>query len=350
MNLYEALEAGDLDRLKTLDLDVRAKGGPRNWEPLLYVCFSPNANPKSPHAARMVETARMLLQRGADPNASYIDEHWPDWPLPCLYGATGVNNNPALALVLLEAGANPNDQESLYHSTEHPDLDCVRLLLKHGAVPKGTNSLNHMLDREDLDGLELLLNAGADPNARNVEGETSLHWAVWRGRSAASIERLLDAGAAIDVESKDGRTAYAVAVLTDQTGIAQLLAQRGAKANVPPVKPTEAGLIPKLASNHFTSAVRTLLDAGFPVDARGSTGETALHWACWKGYPDLAKLLLERGAPLTVKDTEYDATPAGWLEHGSRNCGSRDGRGGGDYAGVERLLRAQETDGRSGRA
>jgi hypothetical protein len=42
----------------------------------------------------------------------------PHNPLSCLYGAAGLNNNPALTLALLEAGANPNDGESFYHSTK----------------------------------------------------------------------------------------------------------------------------------------------------------------------------------------------------------------------------------------
>ena len=50
-------------------------------------------------------------------------------PRPCLYAAAGVNNNPALSRLLLEAGARPDDCESLYHSTEHADLVCMRLLL-----------------------------------------------------------------------------------------------------------------------------------------------------------------------------------------------------------------------------
>jgi hypothetical protein len=83
---------------------------------------------------------RLLLpfcQRKVEPgwrSASVIPEDCPDNPLSCLYAATGLNNNPALALALLEAGANPNDSESLYHSTEHRDLACLKLLLRHGAT------------------------------------------------------------------------------------------------------------------------------------------------------------------------------------------------------------------------
>jgi hypothetical protein len=40
---------------------------------------------------------------------------------------------------LLQAGADPNDGESLYHSLENPD--CTRMLLLRGARVSGTNAL-----------------------------------------------------------------------------------------------------------------------------------------------------------------------------------------------------------------
>jgi ankyrin repeat protein len=123
----------------------------------------------------LVETARVLLRHGADPNAFFLPEDLPNNPLSCIYAATGLNNNPALALALLEGGANRNDGESLYHSTEHHDLACMKLLLSHDAKVEGTNALKHMLDSEDSEGLQLLLDAGADPNETNEQGATALH-------------------------------------------------------------------------------------------------------------------------------------------------------------------------------
>ena len=355
--LYTALVLGDWQHVERA-----AKGGPRDWDPLLYVCFSRFANGKSSRAGGLVETARQLLAHGVDPNAFYIDPDWPDWPLPCLYGATGLNNNPALARVLLEAGARVDDSESFYHSTEHPDLACLRLLLEYGASLRGTNALKHMLDYEHIDGVRLLLAAGADPNEVNPRGETALHWAVWRGRGADIVTELLNAGAAIDARRNDGRTAYALAVQSGQTETAALLERRGANSEMsaldrfigacvtadpadldrmlaesPGFAPEEyARLLPDLASSHRTAAVRVLLAAGVPVDARGELGGTALHWACWKGYADLVKLLLDRGASLTIEDEQFHGTPPGWFAHGLQNCPERDG----DYPLVARLLLA----------
>jgi len=363
--LHAALVLGDGEQVaqalqETPEL-VRTKSGPREWEPLLYVCFSRFASSGSTHAARLVTTAQALIHAGADANASCIPEGWPDSPLSCLYGATGLNNNPALGLALLEAGANPNDGESLYHSTEHADLACVKLLLEHGATPKDANVLKHMLDHEDREGLQLLLAAGADPNEVNARGETALHWAIWRGRSVAVIEALLDAGAALQARRKDGRTPYALAVQSGQTAVAKLLETRGANTELSPLDrfvgacesantgelerllreaPVIAAsseserLLTDLAMSHRTGAVRALLAAGMPVDARAANGATALHWACWKGYADLAELLLDHGASLTAEDDEFHGTPPGWFGNGAQNCCEE----GGDYAEVARVL------------
>ncbi len=361
---YSALVLGDQKRVQR-DLAetpsiVTAKSGPQECEPLLYVCFSRFANRHSTRAADLAQTARILIRHGADPNTCFVAKESTDSPLSCLYAATGLNNNSALALALLEAGANPNDSESLYHSTEHHDLACMKLLLAHGATPAGTNALKHILDREDIEGVRLLLAAGANPDEANNRGETALHWAVWRGRSPQCIAALLDAGADLNARRNDGRTAYALAVLSGLADVAQMLAARGATtrltaldqfvgacaaadpsnldgllARVPEgISPDNERLLPDLAIGHRTSAVRALLATGLPVDARGEMGGTALHWACWKGYADLVNLLLDHGASLEIEDQQFHGTPPGWFGHGVHNCDEDKG----DYAQVARLL------------
>jgi ankyrin repeat protein len=93
-------------------------------------------------------------------------------------------------------------------------------------------------------------------------------------------------------------------------------------------------LLPQFAASHFTQAVRGLLAAGVPVDTRGEHGGTALHWACWKGYADIVKILLDRNASLSIEDDAFHAPPAGWFAHGLANCHE----GCGDYPEVARLL------------
>ena len=149
------------------------------------------------------------------------------------------------------------------------------------------------------------------------------------------MNALLDTGANINAKRNDGRTAYALAVQSGQTETANLLQSRGADTELSefdellgdyaadPAKlsgmklPDEYNrLLPELAASHCTSAARALLAAGVPaVDTRGGNG-AALHWACWKGYADLVKMLMDSGASLTIEDTAFHAPPAGWFSHG----------------------------------
>ena len=71
------------------------------------------------------------------------------------------------------------------------------------------------------------------------------------------------------------------------------------------------------ARDNNNEAVRLMLDAGWPPDARGQHNGTALHWACFHGNAAMARDLLRHGAPVNVKGEEYNATPLGWARHGS---------------------------------
>ncbi len=333
--------------------------GPDTVEPIVYACFSRFGHHRAPEAANVALTLRLLLTNGADPNTAFASE---DGPLSCLYAASGLLGNVEMTRLLLEAGADPDDGESLYHATEQPDLTCLQLLLEHGASVTGSNAIKHILDWESPDGLRLLLDAGGDPNETNPQGDTALHWAVRRGRSAPIVTMLLDAGADIDAVRQDGRTAYAVAIVSGQTIVADLLADRGADTRLSVIdafvagqggevpsasamSPENARLLTHLAESGNLAGVEALLKAGVPVDARGDGGITALHYAAWRGNAALIRLLLAHGAPLDVADNMYNATPAGYLHHGATNCGE------GDYAESTRLMidaGVREWDGPSG--
>ena len=96
--------------------------------------------------------------------------------------------------------------------------------------------------------------------------------------------------------------------------------------------------VPRAARNNDTAAVRLFLECGLSVDARGQHEATALHWAAFQGNAEMARVLLEHGAPLEVIDADFKNTPLGWAIHGSEHGWHRER---GDYAGtVESLLQA----------
>jgi ankyrin repeat protein len=51
--------------------------------------------------------------------------------------------------------------------------------------------------------------------------------------------------------------------------------------------------------------------------AKNHYNETPLHWACVAGRVEAAKVLVERGAPLDVKERNHQADPIGWAYWGS---------------------------------
>ncbi len=171
--------------------------------------------------------AAHLLERGADPNASFENRYG---RMSALYGASGVVHDAALTRLLLEAGADPDDGESLYHATEASDPACLALLLAHGAQTRATNALAHALDDDRFEHVRQLLEAGADPN----EGALLAH-AVRRGRGPRFLTLLAEHGA--DLERPGGetwrgevplRTAYQHAVLRGRDDQAEALAGLGA--------------------------------------------------------------------------------------------------------------------------
>ncbi len=334
---------------------------------LTYVCFSRLvADPEFGPGIRQL--CKELLEAGADPNVCYLSD-WAGekWRATPLYGAAGVLNDAGLTKLLLDAGADPNDGsgdedpyrgESLYHVSEHTGHnECLRLLLDAGPSQVAKNyCIKRKLDFEDMEGVRLYLDHGADPNANFRR--TALSHAILRNRSLDMLRLLLSYGADPNAKDMDGTTAYGLARRLGNKEAARLLEEHGARADF---EPHDAILIaaaeedePKvreLATEHpevvaafgslgrqengglplgsagdvlhdmarlgHVKALRVLLDLGIDPGLRNGFNETPLHWACVAGRAEAAKLLIDRGAPLDVREKNHGADPLGWAIWGS---------------------------------
>jgi ankyrin repeat protein len=278
--------------------------------------------------------------------------------MSALYGAAGVVHDPDLTRVLLEAGADPDDGESVYHSTEAESPECLRALLDHGAATH-TNDLAHALDEERLEHVRLLLAHGADPN----EGAIVAH-AVRRGRGPDFLRLLAEHGADLDRPGGETwrgavplRTPYQHAILRGRADQAETLAELGASTDVDPsdlaVAAVANGERPKAplpdepdvdaqealilsALRGRLTLVVDLVGPNFSGVVGGSPPGTLLHHAAWVGDPQVVRELLDRGADADVAAPTDFETPLGWAVVGSRHH-RLPGR---DYVAVAELLSA----------
>jgi hypothetical protein len=93
--------------------------------------------------------------------------------------------------------------------------------------------------------------------------------------------------------------------------------------------------LPNAAQNNNTQAVRLMLEAGWPVNALGDAGATALHWAGFHGNAEMAREILRFHPALELKSRDYAGTALSWTVYGSGNGWHRET---GDYVGTVRAL------------
>lgn len=352
---------------------VNQSGGPLRLPPLVAVTHSSLLR-MDEFRERLHRCARRLIADGADVN-QHIFSRWqpgsldkPDerYPLSALYGAAGNNHDPILTRLLLEAGANPNDGESLYHSLEN--AACTRLLLEHGARIAESNAIYRAIDLEDDSPLKLLLQHGGDPNepARNApltDWSSPLAWAIYR-RRPRHARALLEAGADRSRPTADGVSPYRLALQFGLSDVADLLrpqtdapdisdeerfvaaCTRGDEAEARAIQtrrpdlpaslsPKQLRLLPDMAAAGADDVVRLMVGLGWPIAVRGGDWDaSALNHAVFRGNAELTRFLLERGGDWTERHGFGD-NACGGLSWASLNEPVE----GGDWVGCARALR-----------
>jgi ankyrin repeat protein len=327
-----------------------AAGGPRNWDALTYLCFSRYLRIDASRSASFVAIARALLEAGASANTGWtetIDDPPREVPETAIYGAAGIARNPDLTRLLLEFGADPNDEETPYHVPETYDNAVLEVILDSGRFNQRSLAtvIARKCDWHDEKGLALALAHGADPNFLTVWKYTPFQQSIRRDNGLIMIENLLDRGADPFLKnSLDGRNAFQMAAYHGRGDILSLLEQRGfaadfsgpdkefdnlvaacARAQLDRARSLITGnseLLNRLVSiggallAHFSGAanlegVRCLLDLGISPAALWPEGDgywtiardsTALHVAAWRAHHDVVRELIARGAPVNAVD------------------------------------------------
>jgi ankyrin repeat protein len=364
VDIRTAAVLGDAARVRELitPSSATAPDRDRGWPPLLYVCHSRWHHIDPDLATGMLAVARLLLDAGADPNTNNGVPVRTGRYRSALYGAAGIANNRAITELLLAGGANPDDDESLYHSVYHRDHACLRLLLAHGARVNGTNALAAATGAGDVEGIRLLVDAGGDPGWPVTAPAPAGHLAdrsvnplvaAVGSDTAAVVEVLLAAGADPGAATRDGISLVRLAVRRGKDDVAESLLRHGAhddttavdhflgaclraEADRPLAELSDVDLatLVHAAGHAEVAAVETMLDLGFPVDTRDEDGQTALHEAAYAGRTDVVALLLARGATVDSRDGRWHSTPLCFATVGSGEQSD------GDWLGTIRALLA----------
>jgi len=216
LDLATAVVTDDLAAVRRLlakDPDAASRRvGPRSWEPLLYLGWS-----RLSRGDDALAIAEELLRAGADADAHFVDP----WDCVCTVitglmggGEQGPHLWPphahaeAIARLLLDEGADPNQSQGLYNTMFRRSDAWLRLFLEYGLTAEHWPTF------------------GTEKKARMLD--FLLGWAVQNGRHAR-VELLLDHGADPDQpDAYRNRTAHELAQLAGDTRMVELLLARGA--------------------------------------------------------------------------------------------------------------------------
>jgi ankyrin repeat protein len=321
-------------------------GGPYGWSPLLYQAYARH-DPRVSRAATL-ETARLLLDAGGDPNDGRFWHALPT-PFTVLTGVLGYGEDRqpghphaiAFARLLLDRGADPNDGQALYNRMFGRSDDHLVLLFEYG-LGRDTGGPWHQLLGESLESptemlrsllawaithdqrarVALLAEHGVDIVSRFTESEsrsprrgTPVEVALVNGHRELA-DQLLALGARPPRLS--AADAFVAAVLA---GDAETVRLTPAEV-ITGVRRRRTGLVTWAAAQGAPGAVELLAAAGFDVNARGRSDipsnqswHTALHVAAEQGDLELARTLLELGADPDIRDQHYRSTPRGWARY-----------------------------------
>lgn len=344
-DIHTAAITGNVALVRQLLADdaanAQAVSEPYGGNALVYLCLSKYLQQCHARSDDFIQAATALLEAGANANTGFmVAGPYPGYETP-LYGAAGVAHHAGLTKLLLAYGAEPNDEEAVYHSPETYDNAAMQLLVETGRLTKENLSmmLIRKIDWHDYNGLQYLLDHGADPNGERKRGWHALHHSLKRANVLPFIALLLERGAD-PLLASNGFTPVMMAACEGRNDVLKLFAQKEIPVqleglyqliaacamndsdavkkivNESPTLVTQAlamggELLARFSVCGNAAGVQQLLNLGVPVQEpyRGGDGyygipigSLAIHVAAWRGFPAVVNVLIAAGSPVDVPD------------------------------------------------
>jgi len=301
------------------------------------------AVPEIHHAVRLGMTDE--VQRMLDGDSSRIRARGGDGQLP-LHFAQSIE----MADFLLSHGADVNARDVDHESTAAQWMIRDRQEISRELVSRGSE-VDILMAAALGDAARVTSLLNEDPNriyARVSEswfpkrdpraGGTIYIWALGAYKTAHAVAREFERAAVLDVLAPRTPDILRLIVACEEgdQAVARELRNRHPDP-IASLPPSERRAIADAAERNNTAGVGLMLEAGWPVNATGKHGATALHWAAFHGNLEMVQQLLRYDAPVYATEIDFNGTPLNWAEHGSIHGWHR---ATGDYSGTIAALKA----------
>lgn len=260
---------------------------------------------------RNIETARLLIEHGADVNRQGM---YGDAPLH-FFAAI---DDTAMLEFLLSQGAevdvrSQHDETPLHEAAREGSLNAARLLVSNGADVGARSKQNKTpLDYavmtvwdEDAYGMGRdRIRSGREVGAFLVScgSARSVFDLAWLGDIDRLTEQLATDTDLVNAQA-NGESLLFAAVRGGSADMVQCLLENGGRLKV--VGRHQQTPLQVAAYVGHVAVAEVLLSHGVEVDEAGPWGETALHWTAFRGHAEVAALLLNRGADPNIQTSRH---------------------------------------------
>lgn len=221
---------------------------------------------------------------------------------------TSLNRRLLLALVILLApsfATHAASDDPWTRALVKRDLATIERLVEQGAdvsraAEDGYTALMLAANEHQPSLVRTLLERGARIDAVNRRGGTALMYAAAVG-DRETVELLFARGASVNVRAANGWTALTLASARGFDTVVTTLLLRDADPNIADIY----GWTPlmRAVEQNRPAATRALLASGrVDANARDENGHTALHHAAVQGLTEIARMLVEHGADVQIRD------------------------------------------------